>query len=141
GAFRDTRGPRWEVRFTNRSDKPADLGIHHVYNRLPWGMNEGIVAKGVAPGAKTEWLPIKMQDTSHFSMVRFSSAGKFDVELRPANPSHKPEEERTLSGEKEVRAYLPTYPGKGEKIVTPEEAIDAILKELATAKAPGKKPT
>jgi hypothetical protein len=141
GAFRDSRGPRWEVRFTNRSDKPADFGVIHVYNRIPWGMNEGIVAKGIAAGAKSEWTPLRLQDTSHFSMVRFHSAGKFDVELRPVSADRKPDEERTLTGDKEVHAYLPTYPGKGEKIVTPEEQIDVVLKELAASKAPGKKPT
>src|SRR5262249_14945907 len=141
GAFRDTRGPRWEVRFTNKGDKPADFSVVHVYNRLRWGMNEGIVARGLAPEGKSEWSPLKMQDTSHYSMVVFSAAGKFDVELRPTNAGRKPDEARTLSGEKEVRAYLPTYAGKGEKVVTPEEQTDVILKELAAAKAPGKKPT
>jgi hypothetical protein len=137
GAFRDSRGPRYEARFTNRGDRPADFGVSHVYNRIPWGMNEGIVARGVAAGASSEWVPLKLQDTSHFSMVRFSGPAAFDVELRPVGGGV----ERKLSGEKEIRAYLPTYPGKGEKVVTPEESIDAVLKELASAKAPGKAPT
>ena len=137
GAFRDSRGPRYEARFTNRGDKPSDFGIMHVYNRVPWGMNEGLVAKGVAAGASTEWLPLKMQDTSHFSMIRFTTGAAFDVELRPIGVAI----ERKLSGVKEIRAYLPPYSGKGETIVTPEEQIDAVLRELAAAKAPGKKPT
>src|SRR5206468_3696939 len=59
GAFRDARGPRYEVRFTNRGDKPGDFGVHYIYNRLPWGMNEGLVAKGVAAGASSEWAVLK----------------------------------------------------------------------------------
>ncbi len=137
GAFRDSRGPRYEARFTNRGDKPSDFGVNHVYNRIPWGMNEGVVAKGVAAGAASAWVPLRLQDTSHFSMIHFTSAAAFDVELRPVGGAV----ERKLSGVKEIRAYLPTYPGKEEKIVTPEEEIDAVLKELARSPAPGKKPT
>ena len=137
GAFRDSRGPRYEARFTNRGDKPSDFGITHVYNRVPWGMNEGIVAKGVAAGAASAWVPLKLQDTSHFAMIRCTGGAAFDVELRPIGAAV----ERKLSGVKEVRAYLPPYPGKGETIVTPEEQIDAVLRELAAAKVPGQKPT
>jgi hypothetical protein len=36
---------------------------------------------------------------------------------------------------------LPTYPGKGDKPVTPEEEIDAILKHLAATPKVGKVPT
>jgi hypothetical protein len=137
GAFRDSRGPRYEARFTNRGDKPSDFGVNHVYNRIPWAMNEGIVAKAIAAGAASEWVPLRMQDTSHFAMVRFTGAERFQVELRPTGVGV----ERTLSGDKEVHAYLPPYPGKGDKIVTPEEEIDAVLRQLERAPAPGKKPT
>ena len=50
-AFRDTRGPRCEVRFTNRGDRPADFRIAHVYNRIPWGVSEPADRRaGVAAG-------------------------------------------------------------------------------------------
>ena len=40
-----------------------------------------------------------------------------------------------------MQVYLPPYPGKGDKPITPVEEIDAVLKELRDAPAPGKKPT
>ena len=127
-AFRDTRGPRWEVRFTNRGDKPADYSIAHVYNRLPWGVAEPVTARGVAPGAASAWVGLGLQDTCHFGLIRFISSGQpFDVELRPAGGG---EVERKLSGASPLQVYLPPYPGKGDKPITPVEEIDAVLKEL-----------
>src|SRR5205823_4198715 len=83
-AFRDTRGPRYQVRFTNRGDRPADFSATHVYNRVPWGLSEAESARSVAPGATSAWLGLKAQDTAHFGLVRFSSSGQpFEVELRP----------------------------------------------------------
>jgi hypothetical protein len=138
-AFRDTRGARWEVRLTNHGDKATDFGIAHVYNRIPWGLTEGTVARGVKPDASTDWIPLKMQDTTHFGMTTFTaSAGtKFDVAIRPIGGKV----ERELKGAGPHRLYIPPYPGKGEQPVTPEEEIDAILKTLKETKAPGKTPT
>jgi hypothetical protein len=136
-AFRDSRGARWEARFLNRSDKAADCGVAHVYNRLPWGVNEGVVVKGLAPGAASAWVPLKLQDTCHFGMTRFTAPGAFEVEVRPVGGAV----EKKLSGSGEAHVYLPPYPGKGDRSVTPEEEIDKILAALAKEKPIGKKPT
>jgi hypothetical protein len=137
-AFRDSRGPRYEVRFVNRSDKPADFHITHVYNRVPWGVSEPEPVRGVAPAAGSDWIGMRMQDTTHFGLVRFSgSAKEFDVEVRPVGG----EVERKLSGEGMVQVYLPPYPGKDEKSITPTEELDAVLAELKRAPTIGKKPT
>jgi len=137
-AFRDSRGPRYEVRFTNRGDKPADFHILHVYNRIPWGVSEADPVRGVAAGAGSSWVPLRMQDTAHFSLVRFSGSAKtFDVEVRPIGGTV----ERKLSGEGPLQVYLPPYPGKGEKPVTPIEELDAVLAELKKTPTIGKKPT
>jgi hypothetical protein len=137
--FRDTRGPRWQVRFTNRGSKNADFYIHHVYNRIPWNLTDPVSVTGLGAGKTSEWVGLLGQDTAHFSMVEFKgSAGPFDVELRPAGGKAVT---RKLSGDHVVRVYLPPYPGKGETPTTPEEAIDGILAELKKHAPPGKKPT
>jgi hypothetical protein len=139
-AFRDTRGPRWQVRFTNRGAKKADFHISHVYNRIPWGWPDPAGALGLDAGKTSDWVGMLGQDTAHFAMIRFSaSEGPFDVELRPAGGNQGVA--RKLSGEKHVQVYVPPYPGKGETPTTPEEAIDAILAELKKHAPPGKKPT
>lgn len=138
GAFRDSRGPRYEVRFINRADKPADFHITHVYNRPPWGVSESEPVRGIAVGAKSAWIPLRGQDTTHFSLVRFSGSSKaFDVEIRPVGGAI----ERKLSGTETVQVYLPPYPGKGDKAITPIEELDAVLAELKKRPAIGKKPT
>jgi hypothetical protein len=137
-AFRDTRGPRYEVRFTNRGERPADYSIAHVYNRVPWGAGEADMVRGLAPGTSSPWVGLRMQDTAHFGCVRFTSSGPpFEVEVRPLGGAV----ERKLSGPGPILVYLPPYPGKGEKAVTPVEEIDAVLAELARTPAPGRKPT
>lgn len=136
-AFRDSRGPRWEVCFTNRGDKPADCTIHHTYNRLPWSVDEGVVAKALKPGASTDWIGIKLQDTCHFHHVNFAAGTQpFDIQIRPVGGAV----EHQAANVRPYGIYLPTYPGKGEKITTPAEEIDAVLKLLAATPAPGKKP-
>ncbi len=137
-AFRDSRGPRYEARFLNRGDKAADFHITHVYNRIPWGVSEADPVRGIAAGANSDWIPLRMQDTAHFSLVRFSGSAKtFDVELRPVGGVT----ERKLSGEGTVQVYLPPYAGKGDKAITPLEELDAVLAELKKTPAIGKKPT
>ncbi len=137
-AFRDSRGARYEVRFTNRGDKSADFHVTHVYNRVPWGVSEVEPMRGVAAGAGSDWMPLRMQDTTHFSLVRFSGSTKaFDVEIRPVGGAV----ERKLSGAETVQVYLPPYPGKGDKAVTPLEELEAVLAELKKVPAIGKKPT
>ena len=137
-AFRDSRGPRYEVRFTNRGDKTADFHITHVYNRVPWGVSEAEPVRGIAAGNRSEWVPLRMQDTAHFSLVRFSGpARSFDVEIRPVGG----DVERKLSGVETVQVYLPPYPNKGEKAITPIEELDAVLAELKKTPAIGNKPT
>jgi hypothetical protein len=137
-AFRDSRGPRYEVRFTNRGDMPADFSTAHVYNRVPWGAGESEPVRGVGPAAASAWVGLRMQDTAHFGCVRFTSSGQpFDVEIRPAGGRGP----RKFSGRGPILVYLPPYPGKGEEPVTPEEEIDAVLADLKRHPAPGKKPT
>jgi hypothetical protein len=137
-AFRDTRGPRWEVRFTNRAARPADFAVTHVYNRVPWGLSEATPVRGVAPAASSGWVGLAAQDTAHFGLTRFTnSAGDFDLEVRPTGGPVA----RKLSGPSPLQLYLPPYPGKGDKLTTPVEAIDAILAHLARAPTVGKKPT
>jgi hypothetical protein len=136
-AFRDTRGARWQARFTNRGDAPGDFHVAHVYNRLPWGYAEAASAH-LAPGRAGGWIDLAGQDTTHSSMTRFTGPGAFDVEVRPAGGKGPV---RKFSGSKAVGVYLPPYPGKGEEPTTPERAIDAILAALKRAKPPGKKPT
>jgi hypothetical protein len=138
GAFRDSRGPRYEARFINRDDKPADFHITHVYNRPPWSASEAEPVRGVAAGAKSAWIPLRGQDTTHFSLVRFSgSCQAFDVEIRPLGGAV----ERKLSGAETVQVYLPPYPGKGDRAITPLEELDAVLAELKKKPVIGKKPT
>jgi hypothetical protein len=137
-AFRDSRGPRYEVRFTNRGDRPANFSITHVYNRVPWSAAEDNGPRNVAPGACTDWIGLRAQDTTHFGLVRFTGSGQpFEAALRSVGG----DVDRTLTGVGPLQVYLPTYPGKGEKAVTPEEEIDAVLAELKKVPAPGKKPT
>jgi hypothetical protein len=137
-AFRDTRGPRYEVRFTNKGDRPADFSIAHVYNRVPWGIGEGEPVRGVAPGGSSPWVGLRAQDTAHFGCVRLTSSGQpFAVEIRPAGGAV----ESTLTGPGPLLVYLPPYPGRGEKPITPAEEIDAVLKLLGSTPPPGKKPT
>jgi hypothetical protein len=94
-AFRDSRGARWEVRFTNRAAKPADFAVTHVYNRLPWGLNEAAPVRGVKPGAASGWVGLRAQDTAHFGMTSFtSSAGAFDLEVRPAGGAGEAQADR-----------------------------------------------
>jgi hypothetical protein len=137
-AFRDTRGSRYEVRFINHGKGPADFHVTHVYNRVPWGVSEAESVRGLNPGAASAWLPLRAQDTTHFGLVRFSSSGQpFELLLRPVGGAV----ERRLSGPGPVQVYLPPYPGKGERAVTPAEEIDAVLAELKRAPAVGKVPT
>jgi hypothetical protein len=137
-AFRDTRGPRYQVRFTNRGDKPASFSINHTYNRVPWYVNEGVVAKDIKPGASSDWIGIRLQDTCHYHLATFSGGGQpFAMQLRAVGGAV----EREAAAAKEHAFYLPPYPGKGDKPITPIEAIDAVLKLLADTPSPGKKPT
>ena len=111
-AFRDSRGPRYEVRITNRGDKSADFHITHVYNRLPWGVSEADPVRGVAPEPSSGWVPLRMQDTAHFSLVRFSGSAKaFDVEIRPVGGAV----ERKLSGEARCRCICRRIPGRATR--------------------------
>ncbi len=138
-AFRDTRGARWEARFTNRGNNPADFSISHTYNRLPWGEGEGIVARSIKPGESSEWVGLKKQDTAHFGMSTFNASHgqAFAVALRAVGGAVAKE----IKGVGPHRIYIPPYAGKGEKPVTPEEEIDSILQDLKELKAPGKPPT
>jgi len=146
-AFRDTMGARWEVQFTNKGTKPATYTVGHVYNRIPWGASEGVVAKDVAPGVSTAWIPLVKQDTTHFGMSAFSIQGDnqpYTVAIRPAGG----QVEKTYSSETNfgdfyngIGVYMPPYPGKGDSLITPEEEIDATLKLIADAPKVGKAPT
>jgi hypothetical protein len=137
-AVRDSRGARYEARFTNRGKQPAGIQISYPYNRIPWSVSESAPIASLAPGATSPWIPLKAQDTAHFSMVRFAGSGQpLAVDIRPVGGAV----ERRLSGPSPLMVYLPPYPGKGEKPITPVEEIDAILAELKRTPAIGKKPT
>ena len=137
-AFRDSRGPRYEARFTNRGAKPATFGINHIYNRLPWYVNEPLLATNIASGASSAWAGIKLQDTAHFHLATFSGGGEaFDIELRPVGGAV----ERSATGRTAYSFYLPSYPGKGEQITTQLAQLDAVLAHLKTNRAVGKVPT
>ncbi|MCX5658531.1 MAG: beta-galactosidase trimerization domain-containing protein [Planctomycetota bacterium] len=137
-AFRDTRGGRWEVAVTNKGDKPLNVGISHAYNRVPWGGGEAAPIADVAPGATSAWTPLKQQDTAHFGLSVFTGNGPFELQIRPVGGAV----EKTVKSEgPTVWLYIPAYPGKGEKPVTPMEEVDATLALLAKTPAPGKAPT
>ena len=70
-AFRDSRGPRWEVRFTNRGTRTASFRVAHTYNRHPWGADEGVVAADIKSGQSSSWVGLKKQDTTHYGLIRF----------------------------------------------------------------------
>ena len=128
-AFRDTRGPRWEVRVTNRAPSRPTFRIAHVYNRLPWGYTDPADLTGIARRQVSAWVGLLGQDTTHFSMIAFTRAGNaLRSRFRPVGANEAVEDSLRPRGA--VRVYLPPYPGKGEKPTTPEEAIDAILAEL-----------
>ena len=138
GAFRDTRGPRWEARITNRGKLPRSPRVRHAYNRQPCDVAEAAPFAVVQPGHSTPWTGLRSQDTAHFSMVEFGLGGEaLRVEVRAVGGKKA----WTFQGDKAVRAYLPCYPGKGEEPTTPQEAIGRILAELGKGKPPGKKPT
>lgn len=137
-AFRESRGARYEVAVTNKGDKPLTIGISHQYNRIPWGASEAAPIKDIAPGATSAWTPLLMQDTAHFSMVAFSGAGNFDVQIRGVGGKV----EKTVSADGgAARVYIPPYPGRGDVPITPVEEINAVLAHLAKTPAPGKNPT
>lgn len=140
-AFRDTRGPRYEVAITNRGGGPLTVAAEHGYNRIPWRAAESApVARDLQPGATAAWTPLMLQDTCHCSLVDFVGGANatFEVQIRPVGGAV----EKTLASEAaHVRVYLPAYPGRGEKPVTPQEEIDATLAVLAKTPAPGKMPT
>ena len=64
----------------------ASFRISHVYNRIPWGNRRaGPASRTSPPAPASDWIGLKMQDTAHFGMVRFtSSAGPFELEFGPS---------------------------------------------------------
>ncbi len=138
-AFRDARGPRWDVKITHRGGTDSTPRVQHVYNRLPWGMTEAANFPGLSAGGSTPWTGLQSQDTTHFSMIEFSLGGdrRIEVELRPVGGGKT----YKFTGVGTARVYVPPYPGKGDEPTTPEAAIGRILAALVKAKAPGKKPT
>lgn len=137
-AFRESRGPRWEVRFTNRGDKPATFGINHTYNRIPWYLSEAAVAKAVAPGATSDWVPLRLQDTAHYHLVSFNAGGlPFGIEVRPVGGQVV----RTEPAAASHAFFFPPYAKYGEPVATQVERLNAILAHLKATPAPGKVPT
>lgn len=141
-AFRDTVGPRYEVRFVNKSRQASTYTITHVYNRMPFlAVAEGLVAQNVEPGNPTDWIPLKKQDTCHCSMIQMtSSGGSFVTEIRAIGDTDT-SRVRTLTASRTANVYLPPYSGKGEGPVTPEEEIDRVLTLLKEKPPIGKVPT
>jgi len=140
-AFRDTRGPRYEVQYVNRGDKPLSIAVQHNYNRVPWWVAEPAASmKDLMPGAASPWLPLAAQDISHFSMTRFTpnAAQPLTVSVRPVGGAV---EETVQSPGDWVGIYLPTYPGKGEKAIHVNKVLDRVITAVKAVPAPGKVPT
>lgn len=135
--FRDARGARWEAAVVNKGANPLSMTVNYAYNRVPWYVNEPLV-KNLAPGATSEWVPLKMQDTAHFSMATFSSKEPFELRLRPIGG--QPLGPWTPDADS-VRLYIPPYPDWGEMPRTPMEAVDEVLAHLKATPAPGRNPT
>jgi hypothetical protein len=138
-AVRDTVGPRWEVRLTNTGAEPARFTMYHVYNRIPWGVYEGVLADKVAPGAATAWIPIRKQDTAHFGTSRINTkSGELTAEIRPVGGGKAL---KFASTGEVLRLYLPPYAKYGELPVTPEHQQRRVLEHLAGQPKIGKQPT
>jgi len=141
-ALRDTVGPRWEIRLTNKADKPARLTAYHHYNRIPWGVSEGVVADKLAPGASTGWIPIRGQDTTHFSMMRVNSkAGPFVGEIRAVGEGQSAKVVKLDSTGDILRVYMPPYAERGPVPIRPEQQQRRVLDYLAKQPKIGKAPT
>ena len=141
-AFMVAIGPRWEVKMTNKGDKPAVPSISYTYNRVPWYGGQAASKTPVAPvepGQSSDWIPLTAQDTAHFSSVGFSfgdTLGKgISVTLRPAGGGKEIVYSTTDSV---ISVYMPIYAGTPVPIT---QQLDAIVKKLNADKAPGKNPT
>lgn len=142
-AMGDTVGARYEVQYVNRGDKPLSITTTHIYNRVPWYVDEpGLGVKDLAPGATSPWIPILLQDLSHFSLSWFKPAVSqaFTVSIRPVGGGAA--EEIVESQGDSVGIYLPTYPNKGEKAINVLKVLDQLTTAVkAAVPAPGKTPT
>lgn len=138
-AFRDTVGPRWEVRLKNTGGEKATFTVYHRYNRIPWGLSEGRVARDVEPGAATGWIPLPKQDTAHFGTTEIRTKGQaFTAEVRPAGGGKAAAFRST--GEM-LRVYLPPYRKYGEWPLSPQTQQRRVLEHLAKQPKIGKEPT
>src|ERR1043166_7051096 len=117
-AFRETRGPRYEVKFTNCGGKPATFTVNHTYNRIPWYVNEGQVAKAIATGADSGWIPLRLQDTAHYHLITFTSDGEpFDIEVRATGGAVL----RSEKGAEKYAFFFPPYAKYDEPVTTQVE--------------------
>ncbi len=143
-AFRDSVGPRWEVRFTNRGEGPDTYRIDYQTNRVRWRARQRNLPKRIAPGATTEWIGLTLHDIAHYHQGRFRGSEPFDLEIRPTNggPWRVASEGRRLATTDEpgLRIYIPPYPHWGEPVVTPQEQIAATLEHLRVSPTPGRVP-
>ncbi len=139
-AFRETVGPRWEVRALNRGEVPLTLNAAHTINRLPWYLSDPNLAVGVAPGEWSEWQGLRRHDTTHFHHTTFIGSQPFELEIRPTGGG---EGGRRLTPDAtgRVGVYLPPYPAWGESPILPEEQLEKILALLRERPAPGRSPT
>ena len=138
-AFRDSRGPRYEVRFTNRGDKSADFHITHVYNRVPWGVSEAEPVRDVAPGSSSGWIAAAH---AGYHALQSRALQRLGQGVRRGNPARRRRRwSANCPAQTRCSVYLPPYPGKGDKAITPMEELDAVLAELKKTPAIGKKPT
>ena len=140
-AFMRTVGARYEVQYTNRSNKPADFSVYQYSNREPWyNRPPEATATQVAPGQSTAWLPLDIQDTAHTSCFWFSgSVQPYKVSVRAIGAVIP--EETVFSADPNAGIFLPPYPGKGEKAISVLMAQQHILAAVKAAPAPGKVPT
>ena len=141
-AFRDSRGARYEVQFTNRGAKPLSISTHHIYNRNQFygRLDPPAAANELAPAASSAWLPMPAQDTTHFGVAMFSPSAPqaFTVAVRPSGGTV---EETVQSSGEPVRIFLPTYPGRGEKPIDLMKQLAAVIEHLKNTPKPGKLPT
>ncbi|NQU11008.1 hypothetical protein HQ590_09475, partial [bacterium] len=141
-AMGDTIGARYEVQFVNRGDKPLKVAASHVYNRSPWYVGEpALGVKDLAPGASSAWVPVRLQDLSHFSLTWFTPGAPqpFTVAVRPIGGAIEETVESTGAA---AGIFLPPYPGQGHKAINVLKVLDSVIAAVKAAPpAPGQVPT
>ncbi len=136
--------PRYFLRMT--SPRAERVNLSFTYNRLPWGVAEGVV--DLAANQPSEWIPLKEQDVCHFTTLNITGSQKslsLRVELAGGADGkplfrtidwNDPLANRLLIG-------LPAYPGRydDEQVMTVEEQYIQIAEALRSRPTIGRAPT